>query len=439
MKARLVPIYFQPGRDEGFDQQLQNLKGLLAEEAEFLEPLALGSALPSADAVVFPQLLGEAYRQVKEFQRIHLPILLVTSEFGTILMWDWEIASFLRAEGVCTFAPSSLEETRKILKCLQVKRELRQAKFLVFQDNPGEGHQADIFKRFYWWEEQCIGRLKEKLGVTLEKKSYKALAGKAKRIPDAQAEEVWRNLDRRAQGLSTQAINSAVKLYLAVKEEVEQDAAVKSCGINCLNESRFSDTTPCLAWDLLFQEMGLIWGCEADLLSMATKYILHKPLNAPILMTNIYPFLMGMAALKHERISNFPEIVEEPENHVLLAHCGYLGVLPRCYSTEWSMKPKVLAIVDENAHALDARLPAGDATLVKLDPTLKKLLVLEGNLKGYVQYPGSDCRNGAILKISDGHKMLDRLYSHHVCLMPGRRAREIEQVARIFELELDRV
>ena len=57
--------------------------------------------------------------------------------------------------------------------------------------------------------------------------------------------------------------------------------------------------TPCLAWNMLYEERRLIWGCEADILSMITKYILHNSLDMPIMMTNLYPFLMGQAALAH--------------------------------------------------------------------------------------------------------------------------------------------
>ena len=105
---------------------------------------------------------------------------------------------------------------------------------------------------------------------------------------------------------------------------------------------------------------------------MLTKYILNGSLDAPIMMTNLYPFLMGQAALKHERIPNFPD-VDEPENHILVAHCGYLGVVPERFSTEWALRPKVLAIVDENATAIDARLPEGDVTLAKLQPTFDSI------------------------------------------------------------------
>ena len=147
MKARLVPVYFKLGRDADFDIQLERLKSLLAEDAEFLPPTGLCDPLPpEADAVIFPQFLGEAYRTLEDFKNIDLPILVITSEFGTVLMWDWEIVHYLRTEGVDTIAPPSLEQTRKVCKALSVKRGLRDTLFLVFQDNPGEGMQAEIFK-----------------------------------------------------------------------------------------------------------------------------------------------------------------------------------------------------------------------------------------------------------------------------------------------------
>ncbi len=54
MKAKLVPIYFDPGRDQEFDQQCRRLERQLADDAELLEPTALGSSIPDADAAIFP-------------------------------------------------------------------------------------------------------------------------------------------------------------------------------------------------------------------------------------------------------------------------------------------------------------------------------------------------------------------------------------------------
>jgi len=437
VKARLVPVYF-PGRDSEFDRQVAVLQDLLADEAEILTPLALGSALPEAEAVIFPQVLGEAYRMLDAFWAISLPILIVTSEFGTMAMWDWEIACYLRAEGVAVITPYHLDQTRKLCKALSVKRELSRSKFLVFQDNPGEGFQPSIFKRFYWWEDECTQRMFDKFGITIQRKSFRELGQRAQAIPDAEADTAWESWKPRLNldAMPVRARNSALKLYLAVKQELDQDPSVQGVGINCLNESHFSDTTPCLAWNMLYEERGLIWGCEADTVSMLTKTILSRSLDVPIMMTNLYPFLMGQAALKHERIPEFPQ-VDEPENHILAAHCGYLGVLPQSFATEWTLRKKVLATVNDNATAIDARLPLGDITLAKLAPTFETITVMEGSLEGYAQYPGSDCLNGAVLKVRDGHRMMNGLSSHHSLLMTGHHRMDIEMVSGVFGLEVE--
>lgn len=439
MKARLVPVHFKSGRDAVFNRQVERLQNLLAEEAEILEPVALGSPIPEAEAVVFPQILGDAYRQVNDFKNLALPLLIITSEFGTVSMWDWEIASYLKSEGIETIFTYNLELTKKACKTLAIKRELKNTKFLVFQDNPGEGFQAEIFKCFYWWEDECTQRMKDKFGLSIVKKSFKEFGETAKQIPDQEAQEVLKQWQIPTEGVSPKMLDSAVKVYIAAKREIEQDENIRAIGINCLNESHFSDTTPCLAWNMLYEEKGIIWGCEGDTMAMLTKYLLHKSLDVPIMMTNLYPFLMGQAALKHERIPHFPEVKTEPENHLLLAHCGYFGVVPQSFCTDWTLKPKVLAIVDDNATAIDARMPTGDMTLTKLHSTLNKIMVVEGTLENYVQYSDSDCLNGAVIKVSDGRKLLNSLYSHHYCLMTGHNSTEIEILSKIFDLELEEV
>ena len=59
MKARLVPMYFQSGRNEGFDTQVARLKNLLADEAEILAPVALGSPLPEGGSGSVSPNFGE--------------------------------------------------------------------------------------------------------------------------------------------------------------------------------------------------------------------------------------------------------------------------------------------------------------------------------------------------------------------------------------------
>ncbi|HET6414147.1 MAG TPA: hypothetical protein VFG53_18970 [Anaeromyxobacter sp.] len=435
MKARLAPVFFQSGMDDDFRSQLAGLSTLLAGEAEILPPIPVGATLPDADAVLFPQLIGDAFKQLPQLLALPLPFLVMTSEFGTVAMWDWEIVSLLKAEGARVFTPYTLDQAKVICRSLAARRRLRGSTFLVYQDDPGEGMQASIFKRFYWWEALCSERMRSKFGVRIEKRSFKALGAAAKALPDGAADEVLRARPFPTDA-SSPALRAAAKLYLALRAELAGQGAVAGAGLNCLNESFHSNTTPCLAWNWLYEDTGLLWACEADTMSLLTEYIVRESLHGDVMMSNVYPFLMGMAALKHERISTFPQI-PEPEHHALVAHCGYFGLLPRRMSTEWKLRPKVLAIVDEQATAIDARLPVGPVTMSKLDPKLERLQIIPAMLEGYAGYPGSDCLNGGIVKVRDGYALMDRLYSHHQIFTTGDRRLELGLAAAAFELGVE--
>ena len=423
--------------------QTRQLGELLADVADILPAVALGTPLPEADAAVFPYLTGEAYRRMSEIRAVPLPILMLTSEFGTMAMWDWEIISYLKAAGVPVIAPYSLTGAEITCRALAAKRQLREGKFLVYQDQPGRGgQQPDIFRRFYWWEDECSQRIHDKFGLTIERRSFRELGTRAKAVTDAAAGETrsqWRAQRRELPlaDITQRATTSAVKLYRAIRDDLDQEQDVLAAGINCLNESVFSDTTPCLAWDQLYTERDLIWGCEADTISMLTKFIVHRSLRVPIMMSNLYPFLMGQAALKHERIPDFPAVDGNPDNYILAAHCGYLGVLPQAMATEWQLRGKVLAIVEENSAVIDARLPTGDLTLSKLDPTFQNLVVIEGELTGYAGYPGTDCRNGAVIRVPDGHAVMDGLPSHHSLLTTGHNLPGMKLIGKVFGLRVE--
>jgi hypothetical protein len=439
MKAKLVPIYFKSADAPDFSTQLQKLHELLAEEAEILEPVLLGAKLPDTDGVIFPEMLGAAYRELDKIKKLPQPLLIVTSEFGTVSMWDWEINSYLTAKGLKVIGPTNLEKTKQVCRAFALKRQLKHSKLLVYQDNPasGGGNQDEIFKRFYWWEPECINAIEKKYGVTIVKKSFKKLGEEASAISDEAAQQVWeqRKANTPIGKMTKRAILSAVKVYMAVKRDLDQDPDIIAAGINCLNESMFSDTTPCLAWNFLYEDQRMVWGCEADLVSMLTKILIGKTIEVPFMMTNLYPFQMGYAALKHEHIPNFPDVEGAPENYILAAHCGYLGVVPQSFSTEWKLKKKVLAIVDDNATAIDARLPEGDITLVKLMPPFNRWSIVEGDLPKYAGFENSHCLNGAVIRVPNGKKLVDDLVSHHYIITTGHNLNELEMVSKVFDLE----
>ncbi len=440
MKTTLIPVFFDPGRDHNFDKHLEILKDLLKGEANFIEPHPLGSKLPDGDAVIFPQMLGEAFHKIKELQNISLPIMVVTSEFGTVNMWDWELVNYLKLNGISTICPPNLEETKMVCRALAIKKLLSQSKFVIYQDDPAgpTSQQSDIFKRFYWLEKEASDKMFDKYGVTIEQRSFKDLGRRAAAIPDNEALKRIDNWKSRNKSIQGKPLLSAMKLYMEIKNDYRKEDNILGMGLNCLNESGSCDTTPCLAWNLLYEEEKLVWGCEADTMVILTGILADKVLQVPFFMTNLYPFIMGQAALAHERIPHFPE-VDEPENHILAAHCGYFGLLPEVFSDSWHLRKRVLAMVDENATMIDATMPVGPITLVKFQPFLEKISISEAELTGYIQYENSDCLNGGIIKVKDGQRFVENVVSHHYILLEGHRKSDFKLISDIFGYELETI
>jgi hypothetical protein len=439
-KAKLIPLYFSAANEREigeFYTQLNNIKILYGDAAEILAPACVGDPLPEADAIVFPQLIGAAFGDADKLAAYGLPMIALTSRFGTVEMWDWEIVTYLREKGLIVFSPYTIELAKVVMRSLAAKSAMRAgAKFLLFQDSPGEGMQAYIFKRFFWWERECTERLESAFGVNLIYRSYKELNARAEAIPDELARAASKDWSVPVdEALTDRAFLGAVKLYMAVKDIIEEIGGVEGVGANCLNESFHSKTTPCLAWNELFERDGIIFACEGDTLTMISTFILYRSLRQPVMMTNIYPFLVGMAALAHEKIDRFPDI-EDPDNHALGVHCGYFGFAPRSFCSKWIMRPKALEIVNENAHVIDCEFPKGPVTLAKIYPDLKRFSVIEAEITDYVKYPGSDCLNGALIRWQRGHDIMEHLCSHHSLIVLGNQKPALSQLAKTFGFDL---
>lgn len=439
MKAKLVPLIFEEANERErreYAEQMERLREYYGDTADFTEPVTVGRPLPEADAIVFPQLLGAAFRHKKELYAYGVPMIVLTSRFGTVEMWDWEIVTFLRGEGMNVFSPYTVQLAKTVIRAFAVKKRLKSgAKFLMFQDTPGEGMQANIFKRFYWWEKECTEKMQQIFGITMIYRSWKEVGDRAKEIPDKDAKILYDSWNIRDEDVCEKAKLSAAKLYIAVKEVIEQIGGADAVGSNCLNESFHCDSTPCLAWNMLFEKDGIIWACEGDTLTMLSTFILYRSLEVPMMMTNLYPFLVGMAALAHEKIDKFPDI-EDPDNHALGVHCGYFGFIPRRFCTNWVLRPKVLEIVDDNAIVIDAELPIGPVTIAKIYPDFGRLSVIEAEIERYVQYPGSDCRNGALIRYKDGERVMEELCSHHALIIAGRQKAGLRQIAKVFSWDM---
>lgn len=434
IKAKIVPLQFSEinEREKGeYDVQLNTLKEIYGDVADFLDTVIAGDELPECDAVCFPQLIGAAFHYTEAFERYNKPMVVITSQFGTVDMWDWELIAYMRSHGLKVFSPYNIELGKVILRAIGTKKKMQGAKFLMFQDDPGEGMQAYIFKRFYWWEQECTNQIEEAFGSKLIYKSWKAVNERAALIAPAEALSEFESWNVACEGITEENKILVAQLYLAICEVIDEIGGVDGIGSNCLNESMYSKTTPCLIWNMLFEKYGIIWCCEGDTLTLVSTYVLYNSLKAPIMMTNIYPFLVGKAAIHHEKIDEFPE-VPDPENHALGVHCGYAGFVPRCFCQKWKMVPKVLEIVNEKAYMIDGELPEGDMVLAKINPSFDRITVIPGAIDKYVQFPGTDARNASLLHYSNGEKVMESLPSHHQMIITGKQKAAIGQIANVF-------
>jgi L-fucose isomerase-like protein len=87
---------------------------------------------------------------------------------------------------------------------------------------------------------------------------------------------------------------------------------------------------------------------------------------------------------------------------------------------------------------VDCRFAPGPITLAKLSSDMKKITLIECEIADYVQYPGTDCVNGALLryKNNNGHEIMDSLSSHHALLIQGDHIPTLLQAAKIFGFEV---
>lgn len=170
-------------------------------------------------------------------------------------------------------------------------------------------------------------------GAKLIYKSWKAVNQRAAQIDAQKALDEFASWDIPCEGITEENKLNVARLYLAICEVIDELGGVDGIGANCLNESMYSNTTPCLIWNMLFEKYGIIWCCEGDTLTLISTYVLYQSLRQPIMMTNIYPFLVGKAAIHHEKIDDFPP-VPDPENYALGVHCGYAGFAPRSFCSK---------------------------------------------------------------------------------------------------------
>ena len=168
MKAKLLPLYFKernPRETREFEEQLKKPQILYGAEADFLPPSAAGRACPSRCR---RHSIPPASRSCLSIPRIYRERLaadyysnLRIRHCGNVGLGDRGLSAG-RTGSKRILPPYQCELAKVVLRALSAKRKLRSGmKFLMLQDNPGEGMQAYLFKRFYWWDKSCTRQIED--------------------------------------------------------------------------------------------------------------------------------------------------------------------------------------------------------------------------------------------------------------------------------------
>lgn len=82
--------------------------------------------------------------------------------------------------------------------------------------------------------------------MTIERRSFRELAARAAAVSDSRVEAAQARFAGRTPivGLNSRGRADAVRLYVALGDELDETGDVIAAGINCLNESATSTTTP---------------------------------------------------------------------------------------------------------------------------------------------------------------------------------------------------
>ena len=338
-----------------------------------------------------------------------------------------DIASYARSMGVETFVPAGDEELRKLLVLLRARKVFRETAVL-FPTDRGLPPVASVSSI------NDLADLEKRHGVRVVQIGYKELAAEMDRAlgadaERAKAEEVADRLVRGAahsyldKGLVARCVqfcHTARKLMARHKCNAFTIECFEFCSSRLPERWKI---TPCLTHTMLKDE-GFASSCEADLGGLLSMRLLMSVSGKSSHLGNTFLRPGGLLAINHSasglRLNGF----DQP---------GLPYKLGRFVSSGWGAKAVVDFTNNEEKRA----------TVVRIDPTASRMLVLRGTLEGSDGWEGDNlgCSVEARIKPVEGRaedfvrKQLD--YGNHLIWTYGHYADEMRQLGEMLGMEVE--
>ncbi len=209
-------------------------------------------------------------------------------------------------------------------------------------------------------------------------------------VEDEKARDLAKTYSSRASSrLSLDQLIKVVKLFLALDNIVDHNR-LSAYTVQCFEIIRTLHVSPCLSLSL-HNSKGVVAGCEGDLVSLLGMMIAYYSSGKPAFMGNI---------------------VDIEDSNILLSHCTAPLTIGEYHITTHfeTGYPAGVSVI----------YPSGrPATLVKIVPRKRKMLVVRGTIRASTPRPHT-CRTQILLKLEKGVDwLLEEELGNHYVLIPG--------------------
>lgn len=359
------------------------------------------------DFYVFIVVTGGSEKKFLDiYKKIKPPYLFIANRFNNSLPATLEIIAYLRGEGKIFLWDKKNErkDLLRILNVLSIKEKIYGKKIGLI-GNPS-----------YWLISSTpeFNLVKERFGIKIENYPIEDLIERYKNEEDdPQIDEILKNLKRKAielKDINENDLRKAIKLYLITKK-VALENNFDALTMECFRIIKPLDTTGCLALSLLTSE-DIISGCEGDIPSTITMYLMKKISEKP-------PFMANIASIEREG---------DKTTDIVIAHCTVpISLVNNFLLTTHFETGKGVGIKGFFNKGVGTLVRIGGENLDKIFYTRAKLI---DNLREDYM-----CRTQIKLKINStkDYFLKNPLGNHHIFVL-GDYTEELNILSKIFNL-----
>lgn len=355
-------------------------------------------------------------------ERFNKPSLLNAGSAGHQRSRD--VSAFFRSRGMPGFNPITVEEVDDVLRLFWANKVFRNQRTLYITNRGGKVGRISNSNVWNWKE------MDERLGLSMKVVTYEELGEEIDRVrSDAEmiktANAITDQLIQNAQDvrMDREEIVKSVDYYIAVQNLMEKYNCMAHT-IECFEfcESKMAQKwriVPCLT-NCLFKDQGIMSACEGDLNAMMAMGMLMYASGRAAHMGNFYFRGDDVAYMGH----NVPPLkalgFDQPDVPYAIQNFVLSG---------WGAKIQVDF----------AALPEKTVTIARVDPNMKKILLIKGEITGCVGHDKPGCSLITSLTIPDTHTLVrkTRDYGFHFAMVVGDFAEQTGDLAELLGMEAE--